>query len=122
MLSEEYKFTEEESKALVEEKLTSPENIIKMLEKYGKHALYNLHHGQLHLEFDDRENTSWNDDIINMFPLHRPVTTTSWKGIIYVHCLDNETIDCNCMGTREILETIMKIHGDKSKLNNNNKY
>lgn len=116
MLLEENKFTQEEIKTLVKETLESPDNMIKMLQRYGKRATYDIRHGQLHLDFDNRENSSWNDDIINMFPLDYPVTMTSWKGIIYVHCLDEDTEDYNCMGTREILEMILAAHGDKSKL------
>ena len=118
MLLEENNFTKEAIVSLVVETLRSPENMIKMLQKHGKKAVYHIDHGQLHLDFDDRENSSWNDDIINMFPLYHPVTATSWKGIIYVHSLDDETVDCNCMGTREILERIMEAHGDKRELKN----
>jgi hypothetical protein len=116
MLLEENKFTKEEVRTLVEKTLRSHENMIMMLEKHGKNAVYQIDHGQLHLDFDNRENSSWNDDIINMFPLDYPVTMTSWKGIIYVHCLDDERINCSCMGTREIIEIILAAHGDKRKL------
>lgn len=122
MLSEENNFTEEEARDIVEKVLTSPDNFIEMLTKYGDRAVHRINHGQLHLDFDDRENSSWNDDIINKLPLYHPVTITSWKGIIYVHSLDYETIDCNCLGTREILVKIMTIFGDKRQLNRNIKY
>jgi hypothetical protein len=116
MLLEENKFTKEEIKSLIESTLRSPANMVMMLLKYGNHAVRMIDHGQLHLDFDNRDNTSWNDDIINMFPLDYPVTMTSWKGVIYVHCLEDETIDCSCMGTRKILEMILLTHGDKRKL------
>ena len=107
--------TEKEIKELVMETLTSPANLIMMLLKYGKRAAYRIDHGQLHLDFDNRENSSWNDDIIKMFRLDHPVTMTSWKGVIYVHCLDDETVDCDCMGTRRIMEMIVKKYGGKTE-------
>ena len=116
MTMEDYKFNEEEIESLVEEILCNPVNMVMMLLKHGKRAANRIDHGQLHLDFDNRENSSWNDDIINMFPLDHPVTMTSWKGIIYVHCLDEETVDCNCMGTKEIMQMIMAAHGDKRNI------
>lgn len=107
--------TKEEVKKLVEYALTSPVNMAKMLLKYGRVATYNIHHGQLHLDFDNRSNDSWNDDLINLFPLKHPVTMTSWKGIIYVHSLDDPTVDCNCQGTREILENIVELYADEKE-------
>ncbi len=102
---------ESEIKELVRTTLTAPENLIKMLVKYGRKAPYRIDHGQLHFDFDNRENSSWNDDIINMFPLGEPVTMTSWKGTIFVHCLSEKPVDCCCMGTREIMEMILRNHG-----------
>ena len=109
------KLTEQEIKELVKDTLTSPAKMIIMLAKHGKIAAHRIDHGQLHLDFDNRENSSWNDDIINMFHLDRPVTMTSWKGIIYVHCLEEELVNCSCMGTREIMEMILKNHGVKTE-------
>lgn len=122
MISEERKFTGEEARALVERVLTCPENIIYMLEKHGSHAVRMLNHGQLHLDFDDRNDTTWNADIINLLPLSRPVTATSWKGSLYIHSLYDETIDAGGRGTREVLELILKTYGDKSKLINPSRY
>jgi hypothetical protein len=109
------KFSEKEIKKLVEDTLTSPAKMIIMLVKHDKTAAPYIDHGQLHLDFDNRENSSWNDDIINLFHLDRPVTMTSWKGNIYVHCLNEAPIDCSCMGTREIMEMIVKKHGVKTE-------
>ena len=109
------KLSEVEIKKLVEDTLTSPEKMIIMLAKHGKSATHQIDHGQLHLDFDNRVNSSWNDDIISMFHLDRPVTMTSWKGIIYVHSLDEELVNCSCMGTREIMEMIVKKHGVKTE-------
>ena len=109
------KFSEKEIKKLVEDTLTSPAKMIIMLAKHGKSATRHIDHGQLHLDFDNRGNSSWNDDIINLFHLDRPVTMSSWKGIIYVHCLDEDSVDCSCMGTRKILEMIVEKHGVKTE-------
>ena len=54
--------------------------MIKMLKKYGEVAAYHINHGQLHLDFDDRENSGWNQDIIGLFPTEKPAAMTSWKG------------------------------------------
>lgn len=116
------KLSKTEIKKIVEEVLSSPCNMIRMLLKYGKRATCQIDHGSLHLDFDDRVNSPWNDDIIRMLPLDLPVTATSWKGIIYVHCLSGNPIDCNGMGTHEILEMIMARYADvaeaKKRLNN----
>ena len=88
-----------------------------MLQKYGRHALFRIDHCQLHLDFDNRENSPWNHDIINLFPTDHPVEMTSWKGIVYVHYLNEEPVDCNCKGTREIMEMIYVPWGEwKPKL------
>jgi hypothetical protein len=100
----------------VKETLESPENVIKMLQKYGRHALFRIDHCQLHLDFDNRENSPWNHDIINLFPTDHPVEMTSWKGLVYVHYLDEEPVDCNCKGTREIMEMIVTKCGDEAKI------
>ena len=108
--------SEEEIKKLVKATLESPCNMIKMLEKHGRHATYNIDHGQLHLDFDDRNNNSWNMDIISLFPTDHPVAMTSWKGDIYVHHLDEPPVNCSCMGSREILEKIIAKVGDETKI------
>ena len=100
----------------VRDTLESPENIIKMLQKYGRIALYNINHCQLHLDFDNRENSAWNHDMINLFPTDHPVEMTSWKGTIYVHFLDEKCVDCCSKGTREIMEMIVTKCGDEAKI------
>ena len=100
----------------VKETLESPENIIKMLQKYGRNALFRIDHCQLHLDFDNRENSPWNHDIINLFPTDHPVEITSWKGIVYVHFLDEKCVDCCSKGTREIMEMIVTKCGDEKKI------
>ena len=106
----------EEIAGFVKETLRSPENVIKMLQKYGETALYRIDHCQLHLDFDNRDNSSWNHDMINLFPTDHPVEITSWKGIVYVHYLNEEPVDCNCRGTREIMEMIVTKCGDEAKI------
>ena len=100
----------------VKETLESPKNIMKMLHKYGRTALYNIDHCQLHLDFDNRENSPWNHDIINLFPTDHPVEMTSWEGTIYVHFLDEKCVDCCCKGTREIMEMIVTKCGDEEQI------
>ena len=109
--------SEEDIKKLVKATLESPYSMIKMLKKHGHKAAHRIEHGQLHLDFDDRENNSWNMDIISLFPTDHPVAMTSWKGDIYVHHLDEPPVNCNGMGTREILEMIIAKVGDENKIN-----
>ena len=59
----------------VKDTLENPENMIKMLKKYGEVAAYHINHGQLHLDFDDRENSGWNQDIIGLFPTEKPAAS-----------------------------------------------
>ena len=108
--------SEEKISEYVKETLESPENIIKMLQKYGKTALYRINHCQLHLDFDNRENSAWNHDLINLFPTDHPAEMTSWKGTVYIHYLDEEPENCDGMGTREILEKIVTKCGDEAKI------
>lgn len=108
--------SEEDIQKLVKATLESPCNMIKMLEKHGRHATYYIDHGQLHLDFDDRNNNSWNMDIIRLFPTDHPVAMTSWKGIIYVHYLEEPPVNCSCLGSREILAKIIAKVGDENKI------
>lgn len=108
--------SEENIQKLVKATLESPFSMIKMLKKHGHKAAYRIDHGQLHLDFDDRENNSWNMDIISLFPTDHPVAMTSWKGIIYVHYLEEPPVNCSCMGSREILEKIIAKVGDENKI------
>ena len=108
--------SKEKISEFVKETLESPENVIKMLQKYGKTALYRIDHCQLHLDFDNRNNSPWNHDMINLFPTDYPVEMTSWKGNVYVHFLNEETVDCTSKGTCEILEMIVTKCGDETKI------
>ena len=110
----EVKVSLEEIEQLVENALEDPENVVKMIKKHGKQTLDYIAHGQLHLNFDIRDNSTWNNDIINLFPLKRPVVITSWKGCLYAHWLD-ETTDYTCKGTREIIEDILAKYIDDEK-------
>ena len=101
----------EEVKRKVEEARRKPQNVIKMIQKHGENALGKIIGGKLHLNFDDREGSSFNNDLLKLMPyeMRYPVSFTSWKGIIYVHSLDEEVMDCSSWGTGEILtEVIMK--------------
>ena len=97
---------------IVEKVRKSPRNMINLLEKYGEEAARMIDDGQLHLDFDNRYSSNWNQEIIRLLPLEIPMAITSYKGIIYVHCLDEETVDCNCWRTQEILEMMVERHGD----------
>ena len=108
--------SEEDILKLVKATLESPCNMIKMLEKHGRHATYYIDHGQLHLDFDDRNNNSWNMDIIRLFPTDHPVAITSWKGSIYVHYLDEPAENCSGLGSSEILRMIISKVGDETKI------
>ena len=87
------KISEENIQKLVKATLESPFSMIKMLKKHGHKAAHRIEHGQLHLDFDDRTNNSWNMDIISLFPTDQPVAMTSWKGIIYVHYLEEPPVN-----------------------------
>ena len=101
----------EEITQLVRDILEDPDNIIKMIQKHGKEALEYIEHGQLHLHYDNRYYSTWNDDLIKMFPLNRPVVITSWKGTIAAHFQDwNVTFDN--IGTRAVFEDIMSKYLD----------
>lgn len=108
--------SEEEIQKLVKATLESPYNMIKMLKKHGRNATYYIDHGQLHLDFDDRKNNSWNMDIISLFPTDHPVAITSWKGSIFVHYLDEPAVNCGGLGTSEILRMIIAKVGDENKI------
>ncbi len=104
----------EEVVKIVEEARRDPQNIIRMIQKYGDRAVKSIHEGRLHLDFDDREGSSFNQDLLNLMPfeMRHPVCFTSWKGIIYVHSLDSATMDCNFMGTGKILAEVILNYGD----------
>ncbi len=90
--------------------------VLRMMLKYGDYSLQRMDHGLLHLDFDNRHNTPWNNELLWLFPMEMPVALTSYKGIIYGHCLDNELTDYNCMGTGDILADMIMKYGDESKI------
>ena len=103
------KLSEEEIRGLVDDVLRSPANMIKMLQKYGDEATYRIDHGCLHLAFDNNDRSTWNDDILELFPLRYPVRFTCYEGRIAAHFLDwNHEFDNQ--GTHEILEQILGVY------------
>jgi hypothetical protein len=64
------KLSLEEIGQFVKDTLENPENIIKMIQKYGKDALGYIEHGQLHLDYDNRNYSSWNDVFLYLVQLH----------------------------------------------------
>lgn len=112
------KLSKEEIKKLVDKTLRSSENMIKLLQKYGKGATWQIDHGCLHLDFDNRYNSTWNADILALFPLDYPVAITSYKGRIFAHCLEWST-EFDCLGTHEILEQILEKYVDAQTVRNN---
>ena len=112
------KLSEEEIKKLVDNTLSSPENMIKLLQKYGESAASKIDHGCLHLDFDNRYNTTWNADILALFPLDYPVAITSYKGTIYAHFLEWNEEFCG-WGTHDILERILEKYVDAETVRKN---
>ena len=102
--------TDEKIKELVEKTLTNPENIVKMISKYGSYGVELIDHGQLHIDHDDRVNTGWNNDLLKLFVLDRPVTMTTWKGLVAVHFLD-QSCYFGEEGTRNVFEYVLKKWG-----------
>lgn len=107
--------TDEKIKELVQKTLSKASNIILMLVKYGNHGVYRLNHGQLHLDFDDRNPSGWNYDLLKLFPLRYPVAMTTWKGTVAVHFLDESHV-FDVKGTREVFEYVLKKWGDKAEM------
>ncbi len=106
----------EEVMRKVEEARRDPQNFIRMIQKHGKHAIRKIHEGRLHLDFDDWEGTSYNNDLLKLMPyvMRVPVSFTSWQGIIYVHSLSDEVMNCSAWPTGDILtEVIMKYGVEK---------
>ena len=99
---------------MVEAARSMPEVMALMTLKYGARAADNIRHGRLHLDFDDREGSSWNNDLLKLMPvkLRYPVSITSYKGNLYVHSLDSEVIECSGLGTGEILTRIIEEYGE----------
>ena len=111
---EKKEFNREEVERIVDEARRDPQNIIRMIQKHGDHAVRTIHEGRLHLDFDDREGTSYNNDLLKLMPyvMRRPVSFTSWKGIIYVHSLENEVMNCSAWRTADILTEIIMKYGE----------
>lgn len=111
---EKKEFNREEVERIVDEARRDPQNIIKMIQKYGERAIQNIHDGKIHLDFDDREGTSYNNDLLKLMPyvMRRPVSFTSWKGIIYVHSLDDEVMNCSAWRTADILTELIMKYGE----------
>jgi hypothetical protein len=99
---------------MVEAARKMPENMVLMLQKHGERAAGQISHGMLHLDFDDRNGSSWNNDLLKLMPikLRYPVSMTSYKGNLYVHSLDSEVIDCTSLSTGEILTKIIEEYGE----------
>lgn len=102
-------------KKLVKTILENPENMIKMLKKFGNQATHRIDHGQLHINYDDREPLGWNQELLKLFPLRYPVAMTSWKGTVSVSFLD-EVHRFDVVGTREMMEYVLEKWGDQKKI------
>ncbi len=118
--------TDEKIRELVKKTLSNAANIIAMIAKHGDYSVRHIDHGQLHIDHDDRVTTGWNNDLLKLFPLTRPVTMTSWKGLIAVHFLD-ETYYFGEEGTRAVFEYVLKRWGNEKEMikkleSLNNKY
>ena len=111
------KMTDEKIKELVEKTLSNSANIISMLAKYGDYGVARIDHGQLHIHHDDRPNTGWNNDLLKLFPLKRPVSMTTWKGLVAVHFLE-ETYYFGEEGTRAVFEYVLQRWGDENEMLN----
>jgi len=103
----------EEVLAKVQEARRNPENIVKMLSKHKDMTAFRFEHGQLHLEFDDREGTSYNMDILKLMPyeLKWPVMITSFQGSLYVHSLSDDPWCLSGETTANILTDIIMKYG-----------
>ena len=118
--------TDEKIRELVKKTLSNAAIIIAMIAKHGDYGVRHIDHGQLHIDHDDRVTTGWNNDLLKLFPLTRPVTMTSWKGLIAVHFLD-ETYYFGEEGTRAVFEYVLKRWGNEEEMikkleSLNNKY
>ena len=107
--------TDEKIRELVEKTLRKSINVISMIIKHGDRGVRFIDHGQLHIDHDDRELAGWNNDLLKLFPLKRPVTMTTWKGRVAVHFLD-ETYYFGEAGTRAVFEYVLKRWGDENEM------
>ena len=104
-------------KKLVEAILCDSQSMIRMLIKFGDMATSRIDHGQLHINYDDRVPSGWNQELLKLFPLRYPVAMTSWKGTVSVCFLDE--LHCfDAVGTREMLEYVLEKWGDESRIKN----
>ena len=118
--------TDEKIKELVKKTLSNAANIIAMIVKHGDYGVWHIDHGQLHIDHDDREATGWNNDLLKLFPLTRPVTMTTWNGLVAEHFLDENSVFSEG-GTRAVFEYVLKRWGDEKEMikkleSLNNKY
>ena len=107
------KMTKEQVRNKVEKARADFANVMVMIAKYGKRAVNNIQHGQLHIDFDDREGVEWNNDLLKLMPfeLKNPVCITSWKGSVYAGFLDE--VHCySAYPTGEILTEIIMKYGE----------
>ena len=111
----EKKEKKETIKKLVEAILCDSQSMIRMLIKFGKTAASHIDHGQLHINYDDREPSGWNQELLKLFPLRYPVAMTSWKGTVSVSFLD-EVHRFDVVGTREMMEYVLEKWGDQKKI------
>ena len=90
--------------------------IVDMLEKNRDKTAQNFNHGHLHIDFDDREGTNYNNDLLRAMPfkLTHPVMITSYKGCDYAHCRDDEVMDLSNLSTGDILTEIIMKHGEEN--------
>ena len=107
--------TDEKIKELVEKTLSNPANIVAMIAKYKEDGVRFIDHGQLHIDHDDRVTTGWNNDLLKLFPLSRPVVMTTWKGLVAVHFLD-ENYFFGEEGTRAVFEYVLKRWGVEAEM------
>ena len=107
--------TDEKIKELVEKTLSNPANIVAMIAKYREDGVRFIDHGQLHIDHDDRVTTGWNNDLLKLFPLARPVVMTTWKGLVAVHFLD-ENYFFGEEGTRAVFEYVLKRWGVEAEM------
>ena len=107
---------------MVEAARSMPEVMALMTLKYEARAIEHIRHGMLHLDFDDRNGSSWNNDLLKLMPvrLRQPVSITSYKGNLCVHSLDCEVIECSGLGTGEILTRIIEEYGEINENENEN--
>lgn len=107
--------------------LSNPSTIEWFKKTYGEDFI-NIGNGRLHFDMSlshsgnyrsIRKTISYNNDIIGLFYNHPdyckgfgsyrwyPVTSSCWKGTMYIYCLDNIVFELSGYGTREIIGMIL---------------